>query len=347
MRFPPRTATTTSDPEEGQRVLARLLERIERKGAACRRLLTEDTFDLVTATFYEAHTACHQFWHCRLDDGHPLRHAIRQVHEAIDREMGLILEQIPRDANVVILSQFGMSDQFPSTGLTETFCRRLGYHAKRPAGTPSLRPIDLARRLIPQPVRFALSKRLSRETQERLLADQLRQGTDWSATTAFAIPSLYTGFIRVNLRGREPDGCVEPGADYTALLDAIEADLRELIDPRSGEPAVQAVHRTVDVFGGDPPVSLPDVFVEWRPRPYFQDLVVHPRADLTQQRPSFCPGSEEVLSGFVAASGPSIVGRGDIGEVPILDIAPTLLSLLGAPAPAALTGRALEAVLGT
>lgn len=332
--------------EEGLQIYRLLLERIEKKGVVLRHLLAQDAFDLVSVTFYEAHTASHQFWMNRSDvDGeHALTHAIRGVYEAIDKQMGAILEQLPPNANVVIMSSFGMQDQFPSTGLTEAFCQRLGYHVRKQSTQRSFRPIDLARRLVPQRMRFALSQRMSGATQERLLADQLRNGTDWPKTTAFAIPSLYTGFVRVNLRGREPEGCVEPGQEYTALLGRIEADLMQLVDPLSDDRAVQRVHRTVDVFGGGPPIALPDLFVEWRPRPYFQERIVHPRAELTQRQPSFCPGSEEVLSGLVTAAGPSITRRGDIGDVSVLDLAPTFLYLLGVPVPSTLTGRVLEGV---
>lgn len=335
-----------ADRAEELQIHQRLRQRIEKKGTVCRHLLAGDEFDLVSVTFYEAHTASHQFWKHGSGTNGPneLTHAIRDVYEAIDRQMGLILEQLPAHANVVILSLFGMQDQFPTTGLMEAFCQRLGYQVRQQSARRSFRPIDLARRLIPQRVRFALSQHLSADTQERLLADQLRQGTDWLKTTAFAIPSLYTGFIRVNLHGREPEGSVEPGKEYKALLDRIEADLMQLIDPPSGERAVQRVHRTVDVFGGGPPASLPDLFVEWRPWPYFQERVAHPRAELTQQRPTFCPGSEEKLQGFFAAAGPSIKARGTVGESPSLDLAPTWLALMQVPIPDTMHGKVSEVI---
>src|SRR4029079_19010450 len=70
-------------------------------------------------------------------------------------------------------------------------------------------------------------------------------GTDWDRTTVFAIPGFYTGFLRVNLRGREPRGIVE-AAGYLAMLDRVEADLRQVVDPITGAPAAERITRTID-----------------------------------------------------------------------------------------------------
>ena len=70
-------------------------------------------------------------------------------------------------------------------------------------------------------MRARISRRLPTRIQERLLADRFRADTDWQKTTAFAITALFTSFIRVNLRGREPRGVVAAGAEYNAVLDRL------------------------------------------------------------------------------------------------------------------------------
>src|SRR5450756_2050639 len=131
-----------------------------------------------------------------------------------------------------------MKDHYPMGGLIEAFCRRLGYQVSPPF-SPSL--MGFARRLVPENWRVAVSRHFSRERRERLLAAQFRGGTDWSKTTAFAIPSSYSGFLRVNLRGREPQGIVQPGAEYEQVLRRLENDLKQLTDPETGEPVVDRV----------------------------------------------------------------------------------------------------------
>lgn len=319
-----------ASPATDRRILRRLLERARRKGELCRALVEGGRWDLVVAVFGESHTASHQFWKYLENGGaaEELVHAIRLVHIEIDRQMGRLLDVLPREANVVILSSTGMKPQYPTGGLAEAFLRGLGYQVGAVRDQPSWRPLDVARRWIPDSWRVAASRGLPREARERLLADGFRGATDWSRTRAFAIPSAYTSFLRVNLRGREPRGVVEPGAEYDALLASLEADLAALVDPATGGPAVLRVARATDLFGGGPPVTLPDLFVEWQPSGRFVRRLLHPRAELTQERPEFCRDSDHSDAGFLAASGPAVEARGFVGEMDLLDVAPSLVGLL-------------------
>ena len=353
-RFAPRLVTVENHdaaPEDDLPILDELLARVERKGAACRYLIERGDFDLFAGVFAESHTANHQFWKYRpeLNGGSPilprLADGIRDVYKAIDRELGRTLEVLPPEANVFVVSSVGMDDDFPATGLIEAFCRKFGYQASPTASGARLprRPVDVARRLVPERWRLALSRRLSREVRERLLADQFRAATDWGATRAFALPSAYTSFVRVNLRGREPNGIVEP-ADYAALLDRLEADVASLVDPLSGEPAVTRTVRTVSAFDCEPHPTLPDLWVDWRPG-RFLERVVYAGGELTQGRPDFYRRSDHSNSGFFAASGPGIPTRGEIGTVDVLDLAPTFLALLGSPPSARMTGAPIRSIL--
>lgn len=341
-----------SSLSEDREVYGRLMERIEKKGALCRHLLARDRFDLIVTEFYESHAAGHRFWKYRAESQasaglgrpHELRHAIRDVYRAIDRQMGLLLDALPQESNVFILSCYGMESQYPTTGLISAFCRQLGYQAAPDSGPPAMDPLALARRLMPESWRVAISHHLPHSAQERLLADHFRRSTSWPKTTAFAIPSLYTSYIRVNLQGREPQGIVQPGAEYTAMLDHMEADLKSLIDPVTGEPAVAAVVRTSEWFRCGPPTSLPDLFVEWKPGSHFVRRLTSPKAELQQREPGYFRDSFHSFQGFIAAAGPAISQRGAIGRVSLLDLAPTFLSLLGEPIPAEMTGRPIHAL---
>lgn len=206
---------------EDREIHRALLNRIRTKGSLCRELVSRDAFDLIVTVFAESHVAGHQFWKYTPEvpgnlgaPEHELTHAIRDVYRAIDAEVGLLLERLPRDSNVLVLSSVGMEDMFPTTGLARAFCRELGYQTPASTGGPSLNPLHLARRILPEAWRVRLSRRLPRETRERLLASQFRSSADWGKTVAFAIPSLYTSLFRVNLRGREPQGVVSSHDEY-------------------------------------------------------------------------------------------------------------------------------------
>jgi predicted AlkP superfamily phosphohydrolase/phosphomutase len=142
--------------------------------------------------------------------------------------------------------------------------------------------------------------------QQRLQAQQFLNQTDWDRTTAFPLPGLYSSFIRVNLRGREPKGIVEPGREYTELLSRLETDFLQLVDPHSGESVVQTVTKTVEAYSCDPPVALPDLCIEWKAAPRFLDRVLHPKCELVQLAPWYNRSSYHSFKGFFATSGPSI-----------------------------------------
>jgi predicted AlkP superfamily phosphohydrolase/phosphomutase len=262
-----------------------------------------------------------------------LAHATRTIFEAIDREMGTILGAVPENANVVLVSSTGLHDIYPTDGLIESFCRSLGYQARPTGGRATVGPLDLVRRAVPERLRVAVSRHFSREARERLLSEGFRFATDWSRTRAFAIPGSFVSFVFANLAGRQPSGIVQPGREYDALLDELEADLSKLTDPVTGTAAVARTIRTARVFDCGPPDLLPDLVVEWAPATHFRARVLHPATEITQTQPEFFRGSDHTHTGFFAAAGPSIAATGDIGAVSPLAIAPTCLTLLGEPVP--------------
>ena len=336
-----------------QKIYQRLLTRIQKKGELCRQLWAEDDYELMVAVFAESHTGGHQLWQYQSDtkpaDPSPLKEGVRRVYQAIDQEIGQLLSQLPETANIFVVSPLGLQDQFPTGGLMDDFLLKLGYRVlPEPSDAPvSWSPMAIARRVLPESVRIALSQFLSRETREHLLSEQFQGGTDWSKTTVFMIPSEFTSYLHVNLKGREPMGIVEPGADYEMLLQQLEADLRALIDPKSGEPAVQAVLRPRELFGTDAHSTLPDIVVKWRPGPYFMEEVRHPRVVLRQEKPEFFRGSDHNQNGFMAAVGPDIQAKGNIGEVALRDLAPTFLSLLGHDVPNTMPGQVVSVMVET
>lgn len=333
-----------STAEDDRRLLEEALDNVAAKGALLRDLAGQGSWDLVLAVFSETHSGGHQFW--RYGPGVPdpvrapgLEQPIRDVYRAVDAELGRLRAQLPADHDVVVVSSVGLTDDFPAGGLADALLESRGYRV--PAAGGGLRPLDLVRRLVPERWRVAMSRRLDRERREALLADRFRSGTDWERTTAFALPSAYTGHVRVNLEGREPRGTVAPGAEYRTLLDRLEADFRALRDPERDVPAVREVLRTIDLFPGGPPRHLPDLWVEWRGG-RFMRRVVHPEGEVVQERPEWFRRSAHSRRGFLAAAGPSVRRSGRLPEVDALDLAPTFRALLGLGTPERMSGAPLS-----
>lgn len=340
-----------STVDEDEWIYTGLLKQIKQKSAFCRHLLSRDQFDLVVIGFHESHIAGHQFWkysdrsHAPARNGSRLTHATRDVYQAIDKAFGDLLDQLGEDSTAIIVSNMGLQEDYPNLELTRAFCRELGYHRmQRSPGSEPAAP-RLIRRMLPQSWQRAISDRLPDRFRGRMLTREWLGGTDWSATTVFPIPSYFLGFLRVNLRGREPQGIVEPGADYRKLLERVEDDLKRLIDPQSGQPAVRYIARTVDLYRTEPHESLPDLFFDWAPAPYPKRRIEHPRAVLEQKDLFFNRDTRHDLCGFFAAAGPGIVAQGRIANLSVLDVAPTCLHLMGQPIPNSMQGAVSSEIL--
>jgi predicted AlkP superfamily phosphohydrolase/phosphomutase len=81
---------------------------------------------------------------------------------------------------------------------------------------------------------------------------------DWSRTRAY---SMGLGEIYVNVKGREAQGIVEPGAEYDALREEIRAKLMTLVDEATGLRPVERVYTREEAYGSFDPEVIPDIFV--------------------------------------------------------------------------------------
>jgi len=156
---------------------------------------------------------------------------------------------------------------------------------------------------------------------------------------AFALPTFSDGFIRLNVRGREGRGRVEPGR-FREECARLEQLLRGLRDPHNGTPAVREVFRVRDdPFQLGPERPDADLIVRWNPLGrggVFECPVLGRFGPAPALRASAHSGT-----GFFGACGPGVPRREGILEGSVLDIAPTLLALSGQPPPVPLKGRPL------
>ena len=83
-------------------------------------------------------------------------------------------------------------------------------------------------------------------------------GIDWSQTRAYAV-GLSGLFL--NLKGREAQGIVDPGAEAENLREEIGAKLGELHDVARGKPAVKQVYNAMKIYHGPYKGDAPDLLV--------------------------------------------------------------------------------------
>lgn len=160
----------------------------------------------------------------------------------------------------------------------------------------------------------------------------------WPQMKAFAIPSFEGGQIRINLKGREPNGLVEP-ADYHNYCDELIAKIETLKDARTGIPMVDRVIRVrQNPLDRDPKLHHADLIVVWQEE-HVSDVVESPEFGRIGPYPPYRAGSH-TPEAFILACGPGIPAGALLAEeAHSLDVAPTILDLMGAPIPSYMDGK--------
>ena len=181
-----------------------------------------DTFEEGLLFFYfsSVDQGSHMLYHYA-DREHPLHEpdarlgaGIRTLYEQMDEALGRVRQAVDYETTLIVMSDHGFAPFYRGVNLN-TWLLDQGYVTLRDPARQGEAPLFL--------------------------------NVDWSGTRAYAfgLAGLY-----VNLRGRERDGVVEPGAAYERLLDDLERDLLAMVDPRTGQQPVSLVYRTRERYDG-------------------------------------------------------------------------------------------------
>lgn len=161
----------------------------------------------------------------------------------------------------------------------------------------------------------------------------------WSQMKAFALPSYSEGYIRLNVQGREPAGMVAP-SEYNTLCDELSELLYRLRDPRTDTPMVKEIVRTRQLAtDSDPKLPDADLVIIWQEE-YATDVMDSPDLGRIGPVPYLRTGSHR-SHGFFLAKGPGIEPGSSLPTGHALDLAPTVLDLMGAPIPDYCEGKPL------
>jgi predicted AlkP superfamily phosphohydrolase/phosphomutase len=247
----------------------------QRAAALVDHLLPREKFDLLWVTFAGAHLAGHWLWDpVALFDGSldrdtrdRLTDALADVYVAVDEAIGRILAALPPGADVIVFSPEGMGPNTSRSDLLPDMLTAV-LHGRSSSGRRRAGPgsrLWRFRGAIPVRHRKAVSQVIPGRMTRELSAYFYLRGVDWSGTRAFAVPGATDGLVRLNIRGREREGIVEP-ADAEALMEEIATGLESFTDP-DGAPAVARVERVAGTFSGPRADGLPDLVVRWSERP--------------------------------------------------------------------------------
>lgn len=276
----------------------------ERQLAAKRELLSElvanEDWDLAFFVFKELDVLSHFAYDGRTDG------IVAWLLEALDRELGELVAAVGPTTRVLLVSDHGFG-AYPTSFFTQRWLVEQGFSIE---GLPLAPPDDLESLPL---------------AQRRALENRSAMGSlDLPATRAFAgLAEGNFGGIRLNLKGREPEGALDPAEAEAALLD-LERRLAELRVPGSERPLIVRTWRRAELYPGPYEDLISDLLFETDPA-----VAVRPvphTAVFEAHEPRF---PDHTRAGIFAAAGPGLVAVAERGRASILDVGPTVLHLLG------------------
>jgi predicted AlkP superfamily phosphohydrolase/phosphomutase len=300
-------------------------------------------------------------WH-HIDPQHPWHDPVAaqafggsmvDIHKLIDHAVGAIIGAAGPDTTVALVSDHGGGPCYKEVFLN-VWLEQKGWLVRK-----RQHPLDAWRRNVQyqfgltrdriaprldMPWAWAIRNRIPLSIQHAIVPEQsgpaLSDSVDWSRTRAYSIGNI--GQIYLNLKGREAQGIVEPGRERDMLLDQITQELFQLTD--EGVPVVDAVYRSDDIYAGPYAANGPDLNILMRGMTY----ITQSWREMTGQQLFAPPGSysgTHRLHGMMALHGPDILPMRRQHEIAIVDIAPTLMWLLGLPIPDDLDGSLLDSFI--
>lgn len=165
-------------------------------------------------------------------------------------------------------------------------------------------------------------------------------GIDWSRTRAFCIG--LTG-IFLNRKDRFSQGTVESGAEAEQLAEELARKLGNLTDPQYQCPAIRKVYRAAKAYRGPYKDSAPDLIIGYEEgyRVSWYSANGKTAREIFSDNTKAWSGDHCVDPSVVP--GVLFCNREITEEQPrLIDMAPTILTLLGAPVPDYMDGRALD-----
>jgi predicted AlkP superfamily phosphohydrolase/phosphomutase len=291
-------------------LLEQVYEMTKRRFALAEHLISTKPWELFAMVEMGPDRMHHGFWkdmdaeHRSYVPGGAYESAILDYHVYLDGLIGGLLAHADEETAVLVVSDHGAKRMDGGIRVNE-WLRREGLLAlaREPQGTERLHDV----------------------------------GIDWSQTTAWGDGGYYAR-VFLNVKGREPDGTIEP-EDYERVRDDLVQRL-EAIPDENGNPIGTRAYKPEEIYDSVGGVA-PDLIV------LFGDLL---------WRSVGTVGGDEGIHTFENDTGPDDANHAQDGllilrapgvepgpreGMHLLDVAPTVLELLGLPVPAGMRGTSL------
>jgi len=345
--------THLTDTEDDVLPFCDRLERIiKKRSALVKDMLTREDWDLHVTVWVEMDRLQHCIWHF-IDPTHPnydergaAKYADRilKIYTLLDDQIGMMVDNKGENCDVIFISDHGFgqcrSKVFLNTWLEdkgflrfkETNDVRGRMNVIRGAldslGVDTRKIVDLAKR-------FGVGGILSRKGAA---LSRFAAGIDWENTVAYC---HGTNSVRINLKGREPSGSVSK-EDYYEVAEKVRKELLSMKD-EDGTPVITGVKLREEIYAGEEVERASDIVITEHDTSvwfYYSEGTI---PDQLFEESGWASGNHKP-NGIFLGVGPSFE-QCEVQGADIIDIAPTVLALMGIAIPDDMDGEVIYSSL--
>lgn len=307
--------------------------------------IKSNEYDFIAVVFTNPDMAHHHFWYT-LDSQSPGDNVVLQQYQEVDQALGRLLECVPEDTLVIIMSDHGGGPSQSRFFNTNFWLSQMGWlkvHSSKIATSEFLfKTSAWLKDHTPFKEYFKryLPKRMRQEFSYRVQNISI---IDWSKTKAYRVPmSPPVEGIHINVYGRQPKGIINKGDEYEESRNKIIEQLKRLKDPETQEPLVTGAFKREELYSGRYLERAPDIVfflnLRYKGGAGMKKLIsLVPKYDL-----KMWSGNHTMNGIFIACNSQYVKKREIIKGAQIIDIAPTILFYMGVPIPNDMDGNVLR-----
>jgi predicted AlkP superfamily phosphohydrolase/phosphomutase len=333
----------------------------EYKFSVAHYVLEKNDFDFILFHEYGTDRIQHWLWHI-MDTSHPryekrleqkFYESILDYYHYVDEQIGKTIRLAGKQCSVIIMSDHGFCPVIRSIDLNAWLLGEGYIRIKRNPGAQCryfFWKCGLTyEKLIPLWMKLIKCGFKPRISDPRDALGSFRIGSrqpllsfndvDWSMTKAYA-KSSNIGQIIINLKGREPQGAVMPGEEYQLVRDEIMEKLKHLYDPQKERFVKGTVYAKEEWYHGDCSCNAPDITYFAHADRYMAGNVTGFGSNTTFTDFTGVTAAHS-MEGIFMTSGAHIKKGATLQGADIMDLAPTILYLMGCKVPDDMDGKVL------